>query len=304
MRILNIGSTNIDLVFSVDHIVAPGETIASSSLTRSTGGKGANQSVALAKAGGLDVYHGGLVGPDGSWIKEKLADYGVNTSLMEERNIPTGQALIQVDKKGENSIVLFSGANKAFTKEHVDALLNHFEPGDWLVLQNEINMLDYCILAAKKKGLLTCFNPAPFEDQIKELALDQIDLLVLNEIEAQGLGGFEDPMDSLKILTQQYKDTAMVLTLGDKGAIYGKGESQRFFIGAWDVPVIDTTAAGDTFIGYFLATFAKSTSVEKALYQGSRAAAVTVMREGAMDSIPSPKELDILESYTLRPFLK
>ncbi len=172
MHILNFGSTNIDIIFSVDHIVRPGETISSRALHRSTGGKGANQSVAVAKAGQHEIFHVGRIGPDGLWIKEKLQHMGVRTDFLTEGETPTGQALIQVADSGQNSIVLYAGSNKEFTTQGIDEVLNQFNEGDWVMLQNEINQLDYIIRQAHDKGMRICFNPAPFDDSVLSLPLE------------------------------------------------------------------------------------------------------------------------------------
>ena len=299
MRILNFGSTNIDIVFSVDHIVKPGETLGSSSLTRSTGGKGANQSVAVAKAGQHEIFHAGRIGPDGLWIKDKLQQMGVRTDFVFDGETPTGQALIQVASDGQNSIVLFAGANKEFTDMGIDEILANFSKGDWVMLQNEINNLAHIIESAHSRGLPICFNPAPFDNSVNDLPLEHIALFVLNEVEAEGLSGVSDPEASMDILTEKFPESEIIITLGGAGVRYGKGKDIRHGFGTWNVPVVDTTAAGDTFIGCYIANIAKGATVPEALRIASAASSVTVMRNGAMDSIPTPDEFSILENYSL-----
>jgi len=299
MRILNFGSTNIDIVFSVDHIVKPGETLGSSSLTRSTGGKGANQSVAVAKAGQHEIFHAGRIGPDGLWIKDKLQQMGVRTDFVFDGETPTGQALIQVASDGQNSIVLYAGANKEFTDVGIDEILANFSKGDWVMLQNEINNLAHIIESAYSRGLPICFNPAPFDNSVNDLPLEHIALFVLNEVEAEGLSGVSDPEASMDILTEKFPESEIIITLGGAGVRYGKGKDIRHGFGTWNVPVVDTTAAGDTFIGCYIANIAKGATVPEALHIASAASSVTVMRNGAMDSIPTPDEFSILENYSL-----
>lgn len=299
MRILNFGSTNIDIVFSVDHIVKPGETLGSSSLTRSTGGKGANQSVAVAKAGQHEIFHAGRIGPDGLWIKDKLQQMGVRTDFVFDGETPTGQALIQVASDGQNSIVLYAGANKEFTDVGIDEILANFSKGDWVMLQNEINNLAHIIESAYSRGLPICFNPAPFDNSVNDLPLEHIALFVLNEVEAEGLSGVSDPEASMDILTEKFPESEIIITLGGAGVRYGKGKDIRHGFGTWNVPVVDTTAAGDTFIGCYIANIAKGATVPEALRIASAASSVTVMRNGAMDSIPTPDEFSILENYSL-----
>ncbi len=298
MRILNFGSTNIDIIFAVDHIVLPGETISSTSMTRSPGGKGANQSVAVAMAGEHEVFHAGKIGSDGLWIKEKLESKGVRTDFLTIGKNPTGQALIQVAASGQNSIVLYAGSNKEFTTKEIDEVFTHFEAGDWVMLQNEINLTGYIMEKAHKKGLSICFNPAPYEPSVLDLPLPLLDLLLVNEVEATGLSGKTDPEEAMDSLTQQFPETDIILTLGAKGARYGRG-SVRYSYGTWNVPVVDTTAAGDTFIGCYVANIAKGKHVQEALELASAASSVTVMRPGAMDSIPVPAEFSILDAYSM-----
>jgi ribokinase len=300
MRILNFGSINIDTVFKVDHIVLPGETIASTAVRRTLGGKGANQSVAVVKAGGHPVHHAGLVGSDGAWIKDRLASHGVDTTWIGNSEALTGQAIIQVTKEGENAIVLDSGANSTFTRSWIDTVLSNFAAGDWVMLQNETNELIHIMDHAHRRGMRICFNPAPFDRTILKLPLEVTDLLVVNEVEAEGLCGKTDPDDALETLTTTYPRTEVVITLGRAGVRHGKGSDVRHRFGTWNVPVVDTTGAGDTFIGCYLGTIARGTPVQEALRRASAAASVMVMRPGAMEAIPSIEECAILESYTLR----
>lgn len=301
MKILNFGSINIDIVFSVDNIVLPGQTIASNKISTFCGGKGANQSVAVAKSKLALIYHAALIGNDGLWIKEKLNSFGVNTDYIVEINEPTGQAFIQVAQDGQNSIVLYSGANKKFTKEYVDSVLNDFGENDWLMLQNEINQLDYIIQKAKEKKMKICFNPAPYDESVLNLPLEEIDLLSVNETEAFGISGSDKIDEILQILSDKYPKTAILLTLGEKGSIYLKNNQQVSF-GTYDVSVVDTTAAGDTFIGYFLASSVRGMSPKESLKVATKAASVAIMNQGAMDSIPKIEHLDFMKSYYYREF--
>ncbi len=302
MPIFNFGSTNIDIIFKVDHIVLPGETISSSALTRSTGGKGANQSVGASFAGEAKVFHVGKIGPDGSFIRSILEEKGVDTTFLREGSTPTGQALIQVSKEGQNSIVLYGGGNKEFTPDEIDETLHHAEKGDWVLLQNEINELHTIITKCKEKEMKICFNPAPFDESVKSLPLHLLDVLVLNEVEAEGLTQTKDPYTSLEILSSTYKSCQIIITLGKYGVMHKEGTSPITTCGIWDVPVVDTTAAGDCFIGTYIARISLGDSVEDALKKASAASSVTVMREGAIPSIPSPSETQILDKETFVPF--
>lgn len=286
MNILNVGSLNIDLVYQVEHIARPGETIASSSHQVFAGGKGANQSAALARAGGR-VFHAGQIGPDGQWLVDTLAGLGVHTQHIRVGDAPTGHAIIQVDRQGQNSIVLFAGANAQLAREAIDAALAHFGAGDILLLQNEINDVPYIMAAAAKRELRICFNPAPCGPTVRDYPLELVHWLVVNQTEAQSLVDAETPA----ALAAAYPHAAIALTLGAAGAYY-RSPTEEFHLPAPPVAAVDTTGAGDTFIGYFLQGLAASLTAREATTRAVQAAALCVTRPGAMDSIPAATELD------------
>jgi len=207
--------------------------------------------------------------------------------------------LIQVAANGQNAIVLYDGSNKDFTEKEIERVLTHFGKDDWVMLQNEINGLDFIISAANQKGMRVCFNPAPFDSSVSHLPLHLIDLLVVNEVEAEGLSGRRDPDEAMDALASAYPRADIIITLGGQGVRFGRSDGTRHAFGTWDVPVIDTTAAGDTFIGCYVANIAKGTPVTEALRLASAASSVTVMRRGAMDSIPTPDDFAILEGYRI-----
>lgn len=292
MRFLNYGSVNIDLIFTVDHIVKGGETLQSTSLTKSAGGKGANQSAALAKAG-AEVFHAGKVGSDGDFLLQLLASYGVDTSFVRHYEGATGQALIQLDRQKQNAILLYGGGNTAITKEEIDETLASFGKGDMLVLQNEIVHTDHLISEAKRRGLSICMNLAPFDPSLFALPLSKLDLLVVNEIEGAALAslGEDAPFSEiLEKLVETYPTTQILLTVGKQGCWYGF-EDERIHEAIYDTKVVDTTAAGDTFIGYYLASLARGLGVQEALKYASKAAGLAVSRPGAMASIPLAGEV-------------
>jgi ribokinase len=289
MRILNFGSLNIDYVHRVDHIGRPGETISGLSLDIYAGGKGANQSVALARAG-ADVMHAGRVGEDGQWLKGKLNEAGVDVSRIEvDADVRTGHAVIQVDDAGENAILLHGGANLAITPDQIDSALSGFDKGDVLLLQNEINDVPALITAAFDRGLSVCLNPAPMTDEVRDWPLDKVSLLIVNETEGEALCGVADPWEMLPKLTEM-TGGEVIVTLGSEGALYLGGD-EAIHQHAIDTSVVDTTAAGDTFIGYYLAGRAAGDSVETCLKTAATAAAQCVAKAGAMDSIPGRIEV-------------
>ena len=291
MKILNYGSINIDLVFSVPGIVRPGETLFANRVETFAGGKGANQSVALAKAGAR-VWQAGKIGKDGTWLLEKLLAYGVNTDLVQRYQGPTGQAIIQVAEDGENAILLLGGGNREITRDEIDHTLSSFSKGDLLVLQNEINEIPHIITAAKKREMTICLNPAPFDPTVRSWPLDLVDILMVNEIEAQGLSNTCGSLEEmLTAMTRQYPETDIILTAGGRGAFFGRN-ARRIHVPACNTEVRDTTAAGDTFLGYYLASISAGRDVETAMARAARASAITISRQGAMDAVPFARELE------------
>lgn len=291
MKILNLGSMNLDFVYAVDHFVRGGETIASVSRQEFCGGKGLNQSIALARAG-AQVFHAGCVGPEGSILSDRLAENGVDVSLVKRVKEPTGHAVIQVDPSGQNCIIIYGGANQMVTREDVDRMLEHFETGDILLLQNETGCRDYAIRKAAEKGLLVALNPSPIDDALLSSdALVQVHWFILNEIEGHLLTEESEPEMICKVLREKYPGCRVVLTLGSDGSMYDDGHTfcrQEIF----HVPVVDTTAAGDTFAGYFLAGIAAGNEPAECLRIASMASAIAVGRSGASDSIPTQSELN------------
>lgn len=283
-RVLNIGSMNIDHVYAVDHFVRPGETLSGAGYQRFPGGKGLNQSIALAHAG-ADVHHAGRVGEEGVWLKERLTAEGVDASRVRVVVEPTGHAIIQVNREGENAIVLFGGANQGFTPHDFEKALSSFGANDFLLIQNEVNGLPDLLRTTRARGMKVAFNAAPMTKDTPSAPLDLVDIFIVNETEAEGLTGEADPARAGAAMRATYPGAATVLTLGAEGAVYldGNREARQ---PAERVEAVDTTAAGDTFIGFFLAELIRSGDPQQALALGCRAAAVCVTRPGAAASIP------------------
>ena len=287
MKVLNFGSLNYDYVYEVDHFVLPGETMSSLSYARGFGGKGLNQSIALKKAG-FDVYHAGRVGSDGQDFIDYLEKYGVRTDyLLKDMDCASGHARIEVCK-GENRIVLYGGANQLIDEKQVDETLEHFEKGDVLLLQNEISSMAYLIEKAHEKGMFIAFNTAPMNDQVFTYPLPLIDLFIVNEVEGAGLAGIisEEIPEIIEGLQKKYPDTKIVLTVGSKGSYFIQKDTV-IHQDAYKVEAIDTTAAGDTFTGFFLASYLNDGDVKKALDLAAKASSITVTGKGAAASIPS-----------------
>ena len=177
MKVLNFGSLNLDYVYSVDHMVAEGETLAAGGMNTFCGGKGLNQSIALAKAG-VPVYHAGLIGEEGKSLLDACRENGVHTDFIREIPGKSGHTIIQVDKSGQNCILLYGGANRSMTREFIDEVLSHFEKGDYLLLQNEVNLVDYMVDQAYEKGMEIILNPSPFDRNLEACDLSKISLFL------------------------------------------------------------------------------------------------------------------------------
>ncbi|TIC23654.1 Ribokinase-like protein [Wallemia mellicola] len=298
---LVFGSINVDEFFSVPHIVRPGETLASTKITKKAGGKGANQAVALAKASAV-VSLAGQIGEDGEWIRTLLHSFNVDTSLLKTNNsLPSGRATIQISSEGENSIVLFGGTNML---SYSDALpLSKYQ---FLLLQEEI-------------GLKTIYNPSPMPNatQLRNFPWSSLSYLIINAGEAADLlkAFGEDPtsLSSAELLDKLMSNPStgslegLIITLGENGLIARikiEGIQTNYELPTIKVNAIDSTGAGDTFAGYFTACRMKmqtvdTSTMELALRNAMGAAALAVTKSGAMEAIPEVNETAILISiYT------
>ena len=289
MKVLNIGSLNLDYVYQVDHIVQPGETEASFDMNIFLGGKGINQSMALAKAG-VKVYHGGMIGEDGQPFLDACQEYGVNADYIKMIEGKTGHAIIQLDKDAQNSILLYGGANQKLTEDFVDEVLSHFEKGDILLLQNEVNLLPYIVEQAYAKGMQVALNPSPFNEKLREVDLKKISIFLLNEVEGGQITGMTDPDDVLAKMREMFPHAKIVLTLGKDGAKYAEGDV-TYYQPVFKVQAVDTTAAGDTFTGYFLAGLIDGMAIPDVLKMSAKASSIAVTRKGAVQSIPMKEEV-------------
>ena len=296
MKILSFGSLNIDYVYSVPHFVKKGETLSAKELNVYTGGKGLNQSIALARAG-VETYQAGAIGTDGMFLLEQLKEAGVKTDLVKILDdVRTGNAIIQNDDEGDNCIVLFGGANQAITKEQVDEAFKDFTNEDYLLIQNEINELSYIVEKAKEEGMKIILNPSPMNEKIMKLPLDQIDYFILNEIEAMQILKMDKPEEIdgkyiASLLHERFKDATIVLTLGSEGSVC-ISDDEYVEQSIYKVKAIDTTAAGDTYTGYFIAGILKGKTIKESMDIASKASAIAVTRQGAAPSIPVLEEVE------------
>lgn len=288
-RALVYGSLNLDNVYTVEHIVAPGETLASTGFRQGCGGKGLNQAIALAKAGAPTAL-AGRIGADGGMLRDACVRYGVDEAQVLTVDEPTGNTIIQVDRNGQNCILLFGGANQTQTKEQIDRILEQYQAGDYLFLQNEVNLLPYLIERAHARGMQIVLNPSPFEPGLLDAGLEKLSWLILNEVEGGQMTGAHEPQDILDRLRAQYPGVNVVLTLGEHGSVCVE-DGTVYRQACCPVKTVDTTAAGDTFTGFFFAQRMAGQGAAQALAVASHAAAITVSRPGAADSIPGMEEV-------------
>ena len=290
MKFLVFGSLNIDHVYRLKQLVREGETVQASSHEALAGGKGLNQAVALSRAG-QRVCFAGALGPDGDFLKRQLEEAGIDTKHLITVSDSTGHAVIQVDDAGRNSIIVFGGANHAVTPAMIEKTLSDFDPGDWLLMQNEISGGRTLLESAAKKGMRVAFNPSPDPAGARAWPLERAELLIFNELEGEELSGESEPEKMLDRLLDRCPKSRLVLTLGEKGSVFVDA-SRRLYQSAFPVRAVDTTAAGDTFTGFLLAALAKGESAAKALRTASAAAALAVSRPGATPSIPTADETE------------
>lgn len=289
-RVLNFGSLNVDHVYRVQQFVRPGETVSCREYRRFAGGKGLNQSIALAHAGAA-VCHAGKVGAADAWLKELLSSHKVDTRFVETADGPSGHAIIQVNASGENSILIYGGANRLIAESDVNRIMVDFGPEDCLLVQNEVSAVPEMLRAAHARGMKTVFNPAPMSQEVLSYPLDLVDVFVVNETEGEALSGESEPEAICAALRRRHPRAVAVLTLGERGAICA-GSRGLFRQPAERVHAVDTTAAGDTFLGFFLAELVRTGDPAAALACACRAAAICVTRHGAADSIPWRKEIE------------
>jgi len=289
LKVLCFGSMNIDYVYQVDHMVGLGETENSIGMSVNCGGKGLNQSIALARAG-VEVWHAGLVGSDGKSLVDKCIENKVNTDYVRMTEGKSGHTIIQVDKDGNNSIILYGGANRSMTPDFIEEVLNGFEKGDMIILQNEINLLEAIIDKAYTKGMTVVLNPSPYNEALAKCDLSKVSYFILNEIEGEQMTGKKEPNEILKKIHIKFPEAKVVLTLGEDGSMYLDGD-EVYRQAAYKVEAVDTTAAGDTFTGYFISQIICGKSPAEGLRLAAKASAIAVTRPGALDSIPAMEEV-------------
>lgn len=289
MNVVNFGSLNLDHVYAVDHFCRAGETIHTKSYTQNAGGKGLNQSIAVSRSG-QKVHHAGLLGPEGTRLAELLSGSGVDLRYLKHTDVPQGHAVIQVQPDGQNCIFLYGGSNQAVTPQEIDEVLMQLNAGDYLLLQNEIANLTYLLRAAARRGLRVVLNASPISDELLNADLSGVDWLVVNEIECAAMAGCGDAQAGYETLKQRYPSLGILLTLGSEGSVSWKDGTEVRQC-AYPVKAVDTTGAGDTFMGYFVGCLAQGMERQTAMQYASMASAISVTRPGAAASIPLMDEV-------------
>lgn len=292
MKIINFGSLNIDNVYNVQEFVKPGQTIFTNGYHVAAGGKGLNQSIAAARAG-AQVMHAGIIGNDGVFLADLLQEAGVDISQVLTLDAPSGHTVIEVNASGQNRIIVHGGTNQMLSEEYIDTVLAHGAAGDLVLLQNETNLVGSIIRKSHGKRAKIAFNPSPMPDDLESLPLDLIDYFIVNELEAAQLAGISSDCSFeavLDCLADKYPHAAIVMTLGHNGVLFSQ-DSLRLSHPIFQVEAVDTTAAGDTFCGYFLAALCKNVPARIALREASAASAIAVSRPSAAPSIPLYEEV-------------
>ena len=262
------------------------------------GGKGFNQAIALARAGN-EVYFAGALGADGDLLLDALRAEKINVENIAKLDTPSGHAIIQIDSHGQNSIIVLAGANGEITREHIDSVLNNFAVGDLVVMQNEISNVDYLIEKAHEKQMKIAFNPSPLNERISMCDLNLVDLLFVNEIEGAAISSGNTCLEILHMLNEKYPEMSVVLTLGGNGSLYKDKTGQIYTCGIYKTAVVDTTAAGDTFTGYFISEYIKSDDAQISLEKAAIASGLSVSVKGASPSVPKRDMVDSIDRDVL-----
>lgn len=289
VQIWCFGSINIDHVHRLDHLPSAGETLASRDYTVQLGGKGANQSVAAARAG-AKTRHLGAIGADGLNMRDVMTGYGVDCGGVQVLGGATGHAIIMLEQSGENAIVLHGGANHAMALDPLLAALEDAGAGDFLLMQNETAWQPELAGAAAARGMKVVYSAAPFAADAVQAVLPFMSMLMMNEIEAQQL------QDALGVTIADLPVNTVVVTHGAKGASWHAKGRTDIFVPALSVPVLDTTGAGDCFAGALVAALSDGKDPAEAMKFAACAAALQVSRAGAAAAMPDRAQIDALRA--------
>lgn len=288
-RVFIIGSLNVDHVYRVEQFSRPGEAVSALEYSRFAGGKGANQSLAAARAG-CEVVLFGKVGREGRWMLGEMSRDGVDTTGVVESGDPGGHAVIQVDREGQNTIVVFGGTNRQIQPDEIDRAFSLSRGKDLVLLQNEINHIPRIMEEAAARGLPVFFNAAPMDKRVFSYPLELVSTFFLNVAEGEALTGKTRPEEILEGMLARFPGAVTVLTLGENGAVF-ENRGNRIQVAGRRVNAVDTTGAGDTFIGFYMAGLCRDEPAALVLERANLAASLCVSRKGAADSIPRLSEL-------------
>lgn len=298
-RVIIAGSANMDVVLHVARLPQAGETVLAESFSQHAGGKGLNQAVAAARAGAKSCFIG-AVGQDvfGVQLRQVLHQAGVDTKHLTVATQATGMAAIGVDGGGHNQIMVFAGANAAVSATQVMAAAHELavQPGDVCLAQYEIPLATVSTFFehAKQNGAMTALNPSPFQFDKESVAL--ADFLIVNETELAQIADKSLPKipsaDLLRTISATVRQTqqTLIVTLGAAG-VWVQSPTEEFMMAAEPAAVVDTTGAGDCFAGYLCASLAAGMSLQQAVQRANKAAALSVTRHGAAQSMPEASEV-------------
>ncbi len=281
--IFNLASINLDKILELERLPTAGETIAGQHSKVSLGGKGTNISVAIQRAG-QDVTHIGAIHHEDTVLRQLLIEAGIGNEFVEASQELSGEAIILLDQNAENSIIVIAGANRHISESHIVQSLKNAKADDWLVMQNETNGQIKAVEIAKQKGMKVAYVAAPFETDAVRKVMNDLDLLILNETEAHQLSRSVGDLTDGQIIPK------VLVTLGAAGAVL-YGTDGKIEIDGHKVEPRDTTAAGDTFCGFYIAGIASGLTEQPAIKQANAAAALAVQTLGASDSIPFLKDM-------------
>lgn len=304
-RVTVIGSLNVDTILEIPRLPKPGETLAMHNQSFAGGGKGSNQGIAAGRAG-ADTYFIGKIGDDtnGKFMINSMKESGINVDQVTiTKDAKTGQAFILLDDKGQNSILVYGGANQKLAVDDVKNAENTIADSDFIITQFEtpLDVAEAAFKTAKANDVVTILNPAPARQAIPASLLAVSDLVVPNETESQTLTGVEitDEASMVKAADKMHAMGAkcVIITVGSKGAFYHTADGNTGFVDAFKVKAVDTTAAGDTFIGALSSQLKKDMSnLPEAIWFANRASSITVQRMGAHPSIPTLAEIEAADA--------
>lgn len=294
--IYNFGSLNIDYVYEIQAIACPGQTVSANTRKTFPGGKGLNQSIAMARAGAAVTHLGYYGKQEAKFLVDLLSEAGVQTHLLKGVDATNGHAVIQVENSGENAIVVFGGTNQMVDSAYVKEVADIIREGDWVLFQNEMSCVAEMMTEVYRKGGKIILNPSPFNETIKTFPLDKVTLFFVNHAEGKALTNQETPEAICEAFGGMYPQSAMILTMGEKGALYFDGNRTVRQSAHKAKVVLDTTGAGDTFTGYFVAGLSQGLSEAQALKRAAIAAALAVEKMGAASSIPFLKAVIDIEN--------